>query len=546
MLTFIPFSLEGFTKSITIFLIPFIISTSLLPIYKGYQIDFKLKHSSLLALFTMFLTLIAIHLLLYFEIGIKVSIIISYASTISIRYLLIRGGILSKPFRSIPISFFQPVIALPFLYIFYPFLTYDIILFILICLVSLVPIGLSISVVNRPFLSEYGTTAMDMIRIFSQLLLGNKNGLDELEKVLESDSVVTDIEYTVFSFKTEERTKALFVTSQLHPGPLKGVGGSNLSGILSKHLQEFGEIFHFHGTTTHSLNPLHREDCSFLPRNIRNDLKNIDHIPYASEYITTNDGAAVSAQVFGDSLFMTSTFSPDPTEDIDAAIGKIISLKAEEQGYETVGFVDSHNSCQEGCKAVHYPMKRYDYLMNSTENTVKKIKDVNLSEFKMGVACRKNYEKSKGISSEGIKAAVFSVNGKKNAYVLIDGNNMVKGLREEIKEGIKDLVDESEIATTDTHEVHTIKRDHNPVGLNMSRDEIIEDVSEVVKLAIEDLEKVEVGSHKGSLHDIKVMGPNSTEKISAIGETVYKIAPLTLLLSLLVQGFSISLVVSFL
>jgi len=56
--------------------------------------------------------------------------------------------------------------------------------------------------------------------------------------------------------------------------------------------------------------------------------------------------------------------------------------------------------------------------------------------------------------------------------MLIDGNNILKGVREELCALlVPGIVDECEIMTTDTHVVNTVSG-KNPVGLKVTPDQI--------------------------------------------------------------------------
>ena len=57
----------------------------------------------------------------------------------------------------------------------------------------------------------------------------------------------------------------------------------------------------------------------------------------------------------------------------------------------------------------------------------------------------------------GITAIVVQVDKQKTAYVVIDGNNMISGLREKILAALTSVgFDESEVFTTDTHAVSAL------------------------------------------------------------------------------------------
>ena len=535
--------MDGLIQATSFFLLPAIISTITIPFMPGYQERVNLRQSALMALIT--LGTVAFLMMFYINFGtnIRTAMIVSYGITISFRYIVFRSIFLSDPLKSLPHTFFNSLIALPFIHFFLPMESMDLVLFFFISLISLSSIEAFIASMNRPFLSNFETSSMDLIRTSFQLFIEREKGKKGLEEIFNKNSIRADIEYSFFSFKNNDDVKAIFVIPNLHPGPLKGIAGSNLPEILSRDLEDYGEIFTFHGTSTHMLNPIIKEDCSKISEGIKSKIDDLDYQKNSTQFYFDDSGVSIGSQIFGDGLFMTASFSPRPTEDIDASIGKIVKLKAQELGFEKVGFVDAHNCVKKGCTEIHFPSNRYRSILGKVKEAFVNIKDKEKTALRMGVASKRGYAKSDGIAGEGIKVSVFEVDDVKNAFILIDGNNMVRGIREDIQDNISDLVKKAEVATTDSHEVNTINKDYNPVGLEMDENKIIEDVRELVLKAIEDLEEVEVGTDEGVLMNLPVMGPINSNRLNAVAETIYQMAPITLGLAVLVQALSTLLVI---
>ena len=167
-------------------------------------------------------------------------------------------------------------------------------------------------------------------------------------------------------------------------------------------------------------------------------------------------------------------------------------------------------------------------------------KNQNMSSIKVG--CYENpmptLDKQEGIGESGIKTMVIEVDNQRTAYVLFDSNNMEIGFRQEIIDAVSDLeIDEIEVMTTDTHTVNTLSRGYNPIGI-AKRSEIIEYVKISISEAIDDLEKVEVGTGTEKIKNLNTFGPNnSTELISTISSVVAVskiIAPVLLITALLI------------
>ena len=135
--------------------------------------------------------------------------------------------------------------------------------------------------------------------------------------------------------------------------------------------------------------------------------------------------------------------------------------------------------------------------------------------------------------------AVFEYGGKKIAYVLLDGNNIKRGLRDKIREELRDLVDEVEIFSTDNHIVNYDIMDLNPFGDKDDWDVIIENIKAAVRAALEDVEPVEVSMHTENVKMIMARR-GQLQKMTEITrdalKTVKVAAPLTL-----ITGFILSL-----
>ena len=90
-----------------------------------------------------------------------------------------------------------------------------------------------------------------------------------------------------------------------------------------------------------------------------------------------------------------------------------------------------------------------------------------------------------GMGSGGITAIIISVALQKIAYVVIDGNNMVSGLREKILSALESAgFQMSEVFTTDTHAVSAVvvgPRGYHPVGEAMNPDRLIANIVEVTR-----------------------------------------------------------------
>lgn len=545
-LNIFPYNLMGFLDSLLLFFLPTIITAIILPKLKWYDEEIDTRQSTLLALISLSIITVLISWWNYFGLSIKTSIILAIGVPVSFQYLIFRNAFIPEWNKSIPHSLLQTLIYLPFIQLYYKISIAEIFYLSFVILSGLLPVIALLSFLNKPFVDNFDVTATKLINISLKLMKGKEEGEKELEEVFKNNSLKADIGHVSFSFRTKDENKALFVLPGIHPGPVKGIGGSKLPEILNDKLSSKGEVFTFHGTSTHLLNPIKEDECYDFAEEIKKSLDNIEFLKEGTKYFGHDHGVFVGCQAFNDDLFTTVSFSPHPTEDIDAPIGGIINERADRMGFSGFGLVDSHNCVVKGCSEVYYPSKRYKRIINRIDEIFKEVLTKEKYPVNLGIATKKGYDKTDGIAGEGIKVAVFEIDDQLSAQILIDGNNMVRGLREEIQEDISDLVDISEVHTTDSHEVNTLIRDYNPVGLNMKNREIIDDIRNLVERAKDDIEEVEVGVADGEVKNFEVMGPINSHRLTSVSETLYKFAPFAVILSFLVQALSTSMFIWYL
>ena len=125
-----------------------------------------------------------------------------------------------------------------------------------------------------------------------------------------------------------------------------------------------------------------------------------------------------------------------------------------------------------------------------------------------------------GMGQGGITAIVVKVGSQKTAYVIIDGNNMVSGLREGILTALSSIgIDSGEIFTTDTHSVSALvlgTRGYHPVGETMDHEILIGYVKEAVNGALRELESSRAGCQYLTVPEVKVIGKEKLELLSAL------------------------------
>jgi len=316
--------------------------------------------------------------------------------------------------------------------------------------------------------------------------------------------------------------------------------------VFMEKLENGTKLFIPHGTATHDLNPITLSSIVLMASEIKKSLRGIRYYKTASHSVRTQkNDTKIIGQRFGRSLFLASTFSPKATEDIDFSIGLAVTNKLD-PGYDDVIYADCHNCHRKGDHTIFSGNPIVFDLLDNAEllkARMKKEKDYKI-RLGIGIDSLSEYSCIEGVGPTGLRVAVIETNGQKTAYVIFDANNIVGGLREKIITAIKALgVDEAEVMTTDSHCVNSVRGVENPLGMKISKGALVRRAVDACRMALKDLEPVEVGTKIIKVKDIDVFGPQrSIELVSTINTmiAIMKImAPLIFMLSIALSLFGV-------
>lgn len=392
-----------------------------------------------------------------------------------------------------------------------------------------------IRIIASPFNKNLGIGVLDLLSLF---IAHMNEGSNSLEGEFENMSEAIETIVTFISFKGENGIKALFISPSVHPGPLGDLGGSNMPTLLANKFNHFTMVAH--GPSTHDFNPIAVSEIDKIEAAVRRGLEKIEYSKDASKFIRyTFKKAKIGVQFFNEGMVILSTFAPEAVDDIEFGVG--LTMMAQSRSRCSVKdsiIVDCHNSFNPESGEVLPGHAEVFHLIGviDTINPKQEKHDIKIGCYSNNMD---TLDKHEGVGESGIKTMIIEVGDQRTAYVLFDSNNMEIGFRQEIIDAVSDFeIDEIEVMTTDTHTVNTISRGYNPIGV-AKRAEIIEYVKLSITEALEDLEKVEVGTGTEKIKNLNTFGPNnSTELISTISSVVAVskiVAPVLLITSLFIS-----------
>ena len=385
-------------------------------------------------------------------------------------------------------------------------------------------------VIESPMRKNLGVGGLELLSLFIAHI---SEGSQAMEMVFDDMGESIETLVGILSFKGKNGIKAIFLSPNVHPGPVGEIGGGNMPTILGKRFGAFTMVSH--GPSTHDFNPVSSKELDKIESTVKNALKDMEYTDYASPFFRVeNQKAKIGVQYFDNNLVLLITFSPKGFDDIDFGVGLAVMNAAKTLGVDNVLVVDCHNSFVPDSRIL--PGNKEVFQLLGAVDKISPRDDKETIQVGCSFDPMDDFSKEQGVGQSGVKVMIVEVGGKqKTAYILLDANNMVLNYREKILNAVKSLgVDEAEVMTTDTHYVNTLSGGHNPIGSKM-QNEIIEEIKKSTRKAIDDLEPVKVGAKVAEIEDIKTLGPtHATELVTTISSilAVSKVfAPLIFILA---------------
>ena len=392
-------------------------------------------------------------------------------------------------------------------------------------LITVLAVSLFTFLVNRVGRKVVGVASLPLFKAFIANWTENLNA--PLEGFLEKLGYEQDVKLSLLAFKAGGKTKAVMVVPAFHSGPFRNVGSSLLPYMIQNALENKIQCIVSvpHGLAGHGLDLSSQLQSEKVVEKILGSVDfSLSHSKATSLIRFQNKGASASCQVFGDCAFLTLTLSPKTTEDLPQELDVIIVNEAEKRGLSSAIVVDAHNS-------INGPFKLSEVLEPLKKAALYSLKQALSRErasFEVGAAkiVPEEYGVKEGMGLGGISVIVTRVGNRTTAYVTIDGNNIISGLREKILSSLQEIgIVDGEVITTDTHSVNGVvltARGYHPIGEAMDNAKLISYIQQAAKNALSNLEPAEVSWDMETVPNIKVIGEKQIEVLGLIAEKTAK------------------------
>jgi putative membrane protein len=464
--------------------------------------------------------------------------LLGFAVVVTLRSIVFAATSTVSIWRKVLSTLLQPVLCVTIFLVFWVdylgTLAWQVYLFVIASpIIGFLAVFLLLSSIDRLGKNTYSLPALSLFRAFILNWVTDQNG--PLEKHLEEMGKDTDIEVTLLKFEAS-KPKAAIIVPLVHPGPFKNIGSSLLPSLLKQgYEKEFGcNACVPLGILGHELDLASQAQNHKIVSQVIASARFESTVGLASPFIrATENFATASCQIFGDTVFLSFSLAPKTTEDLPQELGRIVSEEAKKYGLKTTVIVNTHNSIND----IVDTEEHLDSLQKAASKCLQKAISQPTKPFMVGASTvfPEEFTLKAGMGTGGITAIVIQVERQKTVYVIIDGNNMISGLREKLIGSLESLgFDESEVFTTDTHAVSALvtgRRGYHPVGEVMDPELLLRFIGEVAKKAESNLEVCKAGCVQFMVPKVRVIGEEQLNSITtlvdkAIVKTKRIVAPL--------------------
>ncbi|MCW3976928.1 MAG: DUF2070 family protein [Candidatus Bathyarchaeota archaeon] len=376
------------------------------------------------------------------------------------------------------------------------------------------------------FLNRMGTRTIGekLLSVLKAFMANWAEDLNEpLEALLEKLSIERSIRLPVIMFRARGKAKAVIVVPTFHPGPFKNVGSSALPYLIQKELENKLKcvVSVPHGLSGHDV------DLTSQAQN-QKIIAKISHIDDMSDSdrATTHfvrvqkDGANSSCQIFGKCALFTLTLAPQTMEDLPSDLDSFITQESGKRGLSMAITIDAHNSIEGSVHLEREISSLEKAAVESLETALKSQKG--LLEVGAANIVPPDLSAKDGMGPGGISVTAVKVKDQLTAYVTIDGNNMISGLRERILQKLDEIgFTDGEVLTTDTHAVNGIvltPRGYHPLGEAIDPGKLIEYVTQAATKAKSNLESAEAVWLTKEIPNVRVIGERYIEILCVLVE----------------------------
>ncbi|MFX0022304.1 MAG: DUF2070 family protein [Candidatus Hermodarchaeota archaeon] len=329
------------------------------------------------------------------------------------------------------------------------------------------------------------------------------------------------IQYLIIRNKKTKKIKGLLIIPNVHFGPFKTCGSSDLPEHIYKEFQDILGTTVYHTTNDHTLNLTTQGNVEKIMSRIKRDiiqLSNTTDMEWISEIKDFTRKISNSAKLIGTEVnnvpIVFITRHPLPSDDIEIEVGESIRKVALTNNYQDIIIIDSHNAIIGDEILIKNDTIEANDLIDVSKKFMESetVKKIQKAPMLYGVAKDnlKEFSEIDGIGLGGMVVHLFKndLNDQKTVLIHFDANNAYVDVRSNILNFLQNRgIERAEITTSDSHTVarQFSNRGYSPIGDKIKTDFILRKLETLIEEAEKDLEPVEF-IYRDSTERVKIWG----------------------------------------
>ena len=340
----------------------------------------------------------------------------------------------------------------------------------------------------------------------------NKNP-EPFESMLEEMSKEEDLALSLLLLTTQAGERLSIFGLSAHFGPFGTIGGSSLPSRLIEEFENNGfRIVLLRSLSDHRFNLPSWRQVEKIREKMVEALSSAECLGECRASIIQKEaeGYCITTIRVCSYCIVLLSCPGHSVEDLPPEWLPAFSDIVSRHGLTTLIVVDAHNSIDSSNWKVSEPDREtlYRLLHSALENLEEQPqKDLKIGFNRILPTVLPRDE----IGPGGISTVVFNTGGENHVLILIDGNNMVSGLRNYLVNNLKSILGVStlEVVTTDTHLLTGIRKSRKgyfPIGFKTDRELILQSCMESINSAMKSLSPCSVKAWTGRVDGVKVTG----------------------------------------
>jgi len=419
-----------------------------------------------------------------------------------------------------------------------------------------IPYAREMSQVSNIYKSLTGMGGYPFIRAFVLAMMTDNN--DQLiEEFFDQKGIKSNIKIQYLAVRSLKlkKLKGLFIIPQIHFGPFKTCGSSDLPAQIYKSFNHIPGTTVYHTTNDHTQNLTKREELNQIIKQIKEDVVSIENdstIEWIKEISDVSRTMSNSAKLIGTKIdnvaIVFLTRHPLPSDDIQDQVGEEIRKLAKTNGFKEIMIIDSHNSIIGDEILIEKDSLEAKDLIEVSGKFLKSSKNVddnqkNVIQYGVAKDSLSEFTEKDGIGKGGMVVHLFknSFTNQKSAFIHFDANNAYVDIRSYVLNLLQNRgIERGEITTSDSHSVarQFTRRGYSPIGDKIKLEAILQKLQKLIPLAEENLEEVEFHYHESIAENIKIWGdPKYFDTIMNTLQECLKVSERLMTLSLILPTF---------